>query len=502
MIERLRNRFEIVAGECRWRAAKAAGLKEAPCFVRELSDQQVLILQLIENLQRTDLSPIEEADGYARVLEQREDGKPIYTVDRLAREIGKPAGVIYRKLRLARLEPNCAIRAALENGTLSERSGVILASIPDAPNRAAAAHEALFPQHEEGPLSVNRIQALVDEKYRRDLETAGFDLKDGKLLPEERNEAGERVSGGACADCPFRVGVMKKLDPAIAKGQKNDLCTNAGCFQRKKEAFWAQWQARETRENRRALSEAECAKLFRYGALDSETLVDISEHPDGRDLKPGERSPGPWKKLIRGAEAEVLVVRDPLGKVRELVDRSVAISAAVTINKVRELRPLEPARPKSEEARKAELAEEDEEAKKARFVRGAKRSVLIAAVARAAEPEGFWLELLRAHLTVCSFGDELTDLVASRGWFAPGVEFAEEEFLGKARGLSGDEVRGLYVELIIGHNGEFGIETEEQLWPRWGKLYGVNVAMTGRAAVREWEKEEASRTANVAEVEK
>src|SRR5262249_32650145 len=100
--------FELVAGERRWRAAKLAGLKEIEAKVRDLDNKAVLEIQFIENLQRTDLSPIEEAEGYKRLLDEHG-----YTADSLAGKLGKSKSYVYARLKLNNL-PLAAMDAVVK----------------------------------------------------------------------------------------------------------------------------------------------------------------------------------------------------------------------------------------------------------------------------------------------------------------------------------------------------------------------------------------------------
>jgi ParB family transcriptional regulator, chromosome partitioning protein len=104
--------YEIVAGERRWRAAQRAGLHEVPVVVRELSDQETLELALIENLQRTDLSPLDEAHAYRRLTE--EFG---HTQDALAQAVGKSRSHVANTVRLLSLP--AAVHELLDDGRLS-----------------------------------------------------------------------------------------------------------------------------------------------------------------------------------------------------------------------------------------------------------------------------------------------------------------------------------------------------------------------------------------------
>ena len=92
------DRFQIIAGERRWRAAQIAGLRRVPCVVREIPEENVLELSLIENIQREELNPIEEANAYKKLLERLD-----VTQEEVARRVGKDRSSIANSLRLLRL---------------------------------------------------------------------------------------------------------------------------------------------------------------------------------------------------------------------------------------------------------------------------------------------------------------------------------------------------------------------------------------------------------------
>jgi ParB family chromosome partitioning protein len=104
--------FEIIAGERRWRAAKLAGLKEIPVIVKDYSEEEIAEISLIENIQRSDLNPIEEAEAYDKLIK----GYGL-TQEALAERVSKNRAVIANALRLLRLPQD--VRALLENGSLS-----------------------------------------------------------------------------------------------------------------------------------------------------------------------------------------------------------------------------------------------------------------------------------------------------------------------------------------------------------------------------------------------
>jgi ParB family chromosome partitioning protein len=142
------GRYQIVAGERRWRAARMAGLTELPVVVRQLTDSQCMQLALVENLQRDDLNPVEEARGYQNLLEEHN-----LTQEEIARFVGRSRPAVANALRLLSLpEP---VLAHLEQGRLSAGHARALVTLPD----EQAAESAL--QIIKQGLSVRQTEALV-----------------------------------------------------------------------------------------------------------------------------------------------------------------------------------------------------------------------------------------------------------------------------------------------------------------------------------------------------
>ena len=106
------NRYEIVAGERRWRAAQAAQLHEVPVIIRELSDEGLLEIALVENIQRADLNPLEEASGYLRLIDEFD-----HTQESLAKVVGKSRSHVANSLRLLTLPE--MVRRLVDQGQLS-----------------------------------------------------------------------------------------------------------------------------------------------------------------------------------------------------------------------------------------------------------------------------------------------------------------------------------------------------------------------------------------------
>jgi len=138
--------YEIVAGERRWRAAQKAGLHRVPVIVRELVDQEVLELAIIENVQRSDLNAIEEATGYNELIERYS-----YTQEALAEVIGKSRSHVANTLRLLKLPER--VRSLVEEGNITAGHARALVGREDA--------ELLAQRIVRDDLNVREVEAMV-----------------------------------------------------------------------------------------------------------------------------------------------------------------------------------------------------------------------------------------------------------------------------------------------------------------------------------------------------
>ena len=140
--------YKIIAGERRWRAARLAGLSEVPVVIKDVTDAEAMELALIENLQREDLDPVEEAMGYRQLMERCE-----LTQEQTAQKIGKSRSAIANSLRLLNLPDD--VLAFLKEGKLSTGHAKVLLGLPDAALQSQAA-EAVVGQN----LNVRQTEAL------------------------------------------------------------------------------------------------------------------------------------------------------------------------------------------------------------------------------------------------------------------------------------------------------------------------------------------------------
>ncbi|MDO4553002.1 MAG: ParB/RepB/Spo0J family partition protein [Bacillota bacterium] len=152
MVRRADKGYEIVAGERRWRAAREAGLKEVPGIVREMSDEQVLLVAIIENLQREDLNPLEEAAAFQDMISSFG-----LTQEEVAKSVGKSRPYVTNALRLLRLPKD--VQGLLTRGSLSAGHARALAAIRDEKLQLTAARRAA----DEG-WSVRQTELFAGEK--------------------------------------------------------------------------------------------------------------------------------------------------------------------------------------------------------------------------------------------------------------------------------------------------------------------------------------------------
>lgn len=167
-----RDRYQIIAGERRWRAAQQAGLHTVPTLVRDLSDTEAMAAALVENLQRQDLNAIEEAEGYQRLVE--EFG---LTQERLAEAVGKSRSHVANTLRLRNLP--APVLAELRKGTLTAGHARALLAHPD-PAKAALAVIS------KG-LNVRQTEALLPGRGGTRKAAAESSAKDPETVALERD---------------------------------------------------------------------------------------------------------------------------------------------------------------------------------------------------------------------------------------------------------------------------------------------------------------------------
>jgi ParB family chromosome partitioning protein len=143
------DRFELIAGERRWRAAQRAGKKEVPVVVKDVSPDAAFEMALVENLQREDLNPIEVAESYERLIQEHG-----HTQEVLAKRVGKNRATVTNALRLLKLPDE--VRLMVRDGMLSEGHGRALLGAANVDTMLVVARKAA-----RGKLSVRKVEQLV-----------------------------------------------------------------------------------------------------------------------------------------------------------------------------------------------------------------------------------------------------------------------------------------------------------------------------------------------------
>ena len=175
--------YQIIAGERRWRAARLAGLQEVPVIVIEADDRKAAELAMIENLQREDLNPMEEAAGFQSLIESYH-----MTQEEAAQRVGKSRSAVTNALRLLGLTPS--VRKLVEEGKLS--AGHARALVPLSPSLQESAANAIV----SGGLSVRQTEALVKRLSAEKKETQAKDPDEVDYLAEAQNELKARLCRG------------------------------------------------------------------------------------------------------------------------------------------------------------------------------------------------------------------------------------------------------------------------------------------------------------------
>lgn len=281
--------YQLVAGERRYRAAKLAGLKDIPCMVRDLSDKEAREVQILENDQREDLTPLERADGYADLVAHHG-----YTAETLAEKLHKSVSFVYSKLRLARLSE--AGREAVSEELIPVAVAELVARVPNAELRDKALEDVLADDYGT-VLSYRQAKEHIEEHYCRQLKGSPFDPKDATLDPV----------AGACTKCPKLSGNNRTEFP----DGRADICTDTACYQHKLELHAERVQANAEVQGAKVLTGKAAKGLF--NEWQPGKLVYNAPYVDmDRGCWEGDGKGRTWRKLIgKKVEAQLVAVVNP-----------------------------------------------------------------------------------------------------------------------------------------------------------------------------------------------
>ena len=216
------NGFEIVFGERRYRAAQIAGQDTVPVRIRQMSDAEALEAQLVENLIRAEIHPLEEAQGFRALLALDE---PKYSIEQIAAKVGKSPVFVASRLKLTDLVPKAV--EAFYADEIGVGHALLLAKLPA--DQQEQALSACFKEVYNGGqkparilLPVRNLQFWIESNVLLVLKDAPFDKRDAQLI----------AAAGSCADCPKRTGHNKLLF-GDDLGKQGDRCVDPKCYQAK-----------------------------------------------------------------------------------------------------------------------------------------------------------------------------------------------------------------------------------------------------------------------------
>jgi len=218
IVREVRDGYEIICGERRWRAAVEAGLISAPCIVRDLDDDDALEMMVVENSQRHDAHPVEEAATFSALIESG------YTASRIAERIGRPVSYVAQRLRLA--EAHQSVRDALDADTITLGVALLIARQPQGQQE----HLVALLRDVGGRVPTLAEARRLIEREQRPLSAATWKLSDAKLVR----------AAGACTKCPKRTGAQVDLFDDVTE----DRCLDGDCWEGKRTAHLAQLAAK------------------------------------------------------------------------------------------------------------------------------------------------------------------------------------------------------------------------------------------------------------------
>jgi ParB/RepB/Spo0J family partition protein len=309
--------YEIIAGERRWRAAQLAELATIPMLVHRLTDAEVLEIQLVENIEREDLDPMEEAEGFALLRD-----KLGYSVEQIANRMGKGRGESYVRKRMKLLDLTPESREAMFEGHLVLSTGLLVARYTaDRQAEVVKFIKTLAVATGKGstePAPFRKVATELRHRFNNTLEGATFDTEDASLVP----------AAGACSTCPKRTGYHQALFDDLA--QTGDTCTDAACFASKKEAHVQVIRIKAQADGLQVVDgeAAKAARPYPYGKhIDGFTRLEATayttEGEDGAELEvtyadalraKGRKAPKPLVFIDPHTHEAVQVIPDDVAK--------------------------------------------------------------------------------------------------------------------------------------------------------------------------------------------
>ena len=437
-----KTHYEIVAGERRWRASELAGLHELPVLVKTLTDAQVREIQLIENLQREDLSELEEGQSYRDLIDHQG-----YTVQKLQEQLGRSRSHIFARMALCKLTGK--VLKAFQAGEIDASKAGLIATVPGVKEQERLLERA---SGENGD-SVRYLKQTIDSRYRKNL--SGAPWKISEPTPGS-------VEAGACMACPKRTGNIEGFE-----GSPN-VCTDIACYKRRLDGVM-----------RIKLDEAKAAGAPVMGAKEYDSVryrcgkVNDECYEDSKSRK--------WGVLAKAAEITPTLAQTDDGIVeiitpqqKDAIKRKLKISSGSNGSHG----------PSAADRKKAALE---------RKIDDATTMALVAAVEKVEPAIEFW-RLLCLGVCKAAWSDTMRNVNRRRGW-----DHKEPEYQAYIEKMTLPQMRGLLCDILAcqGLRGQWAVK---EVTPVMLKLYKVDTAKIEAECKRS--PEEVRRAKSEADLEK
>lgn len=445
--------YQLVVGECRWRAAKLAGLTEIAAFWRDLDDKQVLEIQVIENLQRRDVHPIEEADGYEQLMTVHG-----YKAEEIAEKIGKSRSYVYARTKLAAL---CSeARKIVLDEKIDASIALIVARLGEK-DQLAVLKQMRYQAGAGNPLSFRDAKYAIRNGFTRELLCAAFPLDDATLVK----------AAGSCTACPKRSGNAHELFPDI---DGTDVCTDVKCHAAKHAAVRTRSINDATQRGIKVYVGEEAKTVAAQGtewSIDRETWVvlddDIDGDEEGRTYRQalGKDAPVAAMVEVRSNNGTALIeLGEPTAIAKALK------KAGITLPESEDAEPMTGAPPRS--TSDYELWDEKIAEEKARRMALDQRIVdhLLTARLGPIDLDAAIVALAIAHLRQAVLYSEIDETLLARLGISVPDEYNESEELEKACAIMAEWTIGralAYLASSLAHNDthDFSDRYEEEIKP-------------------------------------
>lgn len=470
----VRPAYELVAGARRLRACRIANVAEVPAMIRDMTDAEALEVQLIENLQREDMSELEEAEGYRALMEHSQ-----LTVAQVADKIGKGdqknKGKSYVYARLKLLDLHADARQALAEGEIDSSRALRIARIPDAKLQAKALAEASRKNYRgDFAMGVREFEAWLQQNVMLRLEGARFTIAAADLVPD----------AGSCTDCPNRTGANPDL---FADVNGPDLCTLPKCYHAKEAAHSEQLRKQAEAKGMRVIEGKEAKAVVNLNSWDglSNTLKGYSRLDSIRhDVTGHDRAPlrtllgdaGPQPVLIEHPQTKELIEAVPTDEAEAvLVQRGVLQATSAKIDVEQRISQL-----KASSARKQEQA-----TSKALYKTLMEAALSCPQPGKAMTDAELLREFLKAEVSNLDADDKITicglETIDNEEWNG-----TESRALARIDRAKDGEVRNMFIAWLISlQSYTFGRPTSEELTRAFSRALGVDSAAVVAEAVKQ-----------------